>query len=126
MIVWLSACGPDLAELETKERALERQVEVLDRNVADMRSRLQEMGVAPSGPAAGAGAEGGRNDLADRVRVKVPRQGQPPAMPALGAPERRPSTECGFRLATPWLEPLSDQTLEQSGSGKASPLTLAQ
>jgi hypothetical protein len=91
-----------------------------------MRARMQEMGLAPRGPTDVAGAGEAEHDLAGKIPVKVSRAGDPPTFPPMPAPERRDSTDCGWRLGVPWLEPLSDTVLEQSGGGRASPLLVFQ
>ena len=123
-VTLLGGCGPDLAELETEQRALEREVRVLRRNVADMRERMQSMGMLPSGPTSVAEA-GPDQVLEGALTYTVTRSGTLPELPALGEPERRANTECGWRLFGPWLEQVSDLTLEKSGSGKSSPIVLS-
>jgi hypothetical protein len=118
-----AGCGPDLARLETEQQALEQEVAVLRRRVEEMRTQVKAMGAAPSGPGADVPATGS-DDLAGRLTFTATRTGPGPAMPALGAPERRESTACGWRFPVPWLEALSDVSLESSGSGRASPVRL--
>lgn len=124
-VLLLAACGADLAQLETEERALAEEVAVLRANVEEMRSRMQEMGLVAGGPKVTVDVEP-ENDLAGQIPLEVTRTGEPTPFPPLPAPERRDTTECGFRIGASWLEPLSDQALEQAGSGKASPLLLFQ
>lgn len=122
----LGACGgPDLAQLEVEQRALEREVEVLRNNVATMRARMQAENLLPRGPA-GTATTGPKGGLAGSLSFSVTRQGQLPELPELGEPERRSETDCGWRFSAPWLEPVSDLALEKSGSGKASPILLHQ
>ncbi|MEQ1567051.1 MAG: hypothetical protein ABMA64_15540 [Myxococcota bacterium] len=126
-LVWLviaSGCGPDLARLETEQQALEQEVAVLRKKVEEMRVQVKAMGVAPSGPTTDATAEIGGDDLAQTLRFTAERVGDPPALPPLSPPERRDATDCGFRIGLPWLEAISDQALEQTGSGRASPIVL--
>jgi hypothetical protein len=119
----LIACAPDLARLETEEASLAREVEVLRRNVDEMRSQMEEMGLRPAGPAAGqTDLAGAGADLDDSIAVTVTRTGDGPTFPPLGAPERRASTECGWRFPTAWLEGLSDSKLDETGAGKSSPI----
>lgn len=124
--MWLSwmlaACGPDLSELEVEQQALEREVGVLRTHVEHMRSQMQAMGMLPSGPAGGQVL--GPTDPIEDLAFTVRRLGEPPVLPALPAPERRENTPCGWRFFTPWLDTISDITLERTGSGKASPLLL--
>jgi hypothetical protein len=123
----VSGCGPDLARLETEEEALTREVTTLRTDVAEMRSRMEQMGLLPSGPvAAAAAASSGESDLDQELKVRVTREGTPPTFKDLGAPERRKNTDCGWRFGVEWLQEISDQKLDQSGSGKASPLILMQ
>lgn len=119
-----TGCGPDLAELETEQKALEQEVVVLRRTVEEMRTQMQAMGLMPSGPAAATSEVGGGENLASSITVNVERQGQIPTFPVLPEPERRDSSDCGYRFYVPWLESISDQVLEQSGSGRASPIVL--
>jgi hypothetical protein len=119
-----AGCGSDLAKLETEQQALEEEVVVLRRTIDEMRSQMQVMGLMPSGPAAAPTEVGGGQDLATTIPVTAKRTGKVPTFPPLEPPERRDTTECGYRFFVPWLEPISDQLLEQSGSGRASPLLL--
>lgn len=124
-LLLLAGCGPDLARLETEEEALTREVTTLRADVAEMRSRMEAMGLLPTGPIAGTAAvTSGESDLDEQLEVRVTRQGTPPVFPALGAPQRRQNTDCGYRFPAEWLQELSDQKLDQSGSGKASPVVL--
>ncbi|MEQ1501160.1 MAG: hypothetical protein ABMB14_02970 [Myxococcota bacterium] len=118
-------CGPDLARLETEQASLEQQVSVLAKDVEEMRTQMQLMGMLPGGPAAAAQTTGG-DDLASQIDVRAERQGAIPELGALAEPERRESTDCGYRFYVPWLESISDQQLEQTGSGRASPVLLRQ
>ena len=117
-------CGPDLAQLETEQQALEQEVVVLRHTVEEMRTQMQAMGLMPSGPAAALSEVGGGEDLASAIPVVAERQGTPPTFPVFEAPERRDTSDCGYRFYVPWLEAVSDQMLEQSGSGRASPVLL--
>lgn len=117
-----TACGPDLAEIETRQQSLRREVDVLSRDVAKMRRKMQEMDLLPSGPHRQ--AHGGPDKALD-VRVEVEVEGTPPDLPALGALERRAQTACGYRMRAPSLVEISDRKLYESGSGFASPVTLA-
>lgn len=117
-------CGPDLAELETEQKALEQEVVVLRHTVEEMRTRMQAMGLMPGGPAAAVAEVGGGEDLSSAIPVVAERQGTLPTFPVFGEPERRDTSDCGYRFYVPWLEPISDQMLEQTGSGRASPVML--
>jgi hypothetical protein len=117
-------CGPDLAQLETEQQALEQEVVVLRRTVEEMRTQMQAMGLMPSGPAAASSEVGGGEDLSNAIRVTAERQGEIPTFPVFPEAERRDSTPCGYRFYVPWLESISDQVLEQTGSGRASPILL--
>ncbi len=127
-LVWFllaAGCGPDLARLETEEEALTREVTTLRADVAEMRTRMEAMGLLPSGPLPGSAAmASGESDLDELLEVRVTREGTPPEFPSLGTPERRQNTDCGYRYGVEWLQELSDQKLDNSGSGKASPLVL--
>lgn len=119
--------GPDLAEYEVKQAALEKEVAVLRQTVAEMRGQMQEMGMIPAGPAAGSSMTvTGAVDLSSEIPFAVERTGEIPTFPALGDPERRDTTDCGYRFSVPWLESISDGSLESSGSGRASPILLLQ
>ncbi len=123
VLTCLLACGADLARLEVEQQALEREVGVLSRQVAQIRAQMQDMGMLPRGPVGGgvvAPAEG----LAGELAFEVTRDGAVPALPALDDPERRPGTGCGWRFFAPWLDAVSDLTLERTGSGRASPIRL--
>jgi hypothetical protein len=123
----LPACSPDLARLETEEAALSREVDVLRRNVDEMRVQMEEMGLRPAGPAAGGqDLSGSGADLDDAIGVTLTRAGEVPTFAPLGAPERRDNTDCGWRFSLPWLEGLSDQSLDKTGAGKSSPIELFQ
>ncbi|HHO50611.1 MAG TPA: hypothetical protein ENK18_06975 [Deltaproteobacteria bacterium] len=123
-VLLLGACGgPDLAQLEVEQRALEREVAVLRSNVATMRARMQAEDLIPSGPA-GASTVGPRGGLAGELSFSVTRSGQLPELELPGEPERRSDTDCGWRFSAPWLEAISDLSLEKSGSGRSSPILL--
>jgi hypothetical protein len=126
-IVWglLGCGGPDLAELETRQQQLDKEVAVLRQTVAELRGQMQAMGMVPSGPAAGTDMTvTGALDLSGQLELKVERVGEGPVFPPLGEPERRDTTDCGYRFPVPWLEPISDGALEATGSGRASPIQL--
>jgi hypothetical protein len=123
--VLVVACGPDLASVETEQQSLEKEVEVLRNTVDTMRTEMQAMGLMPGGPAGSTGPTVAGNDLSQDLKWTAKRTGPVPVIDAkLGAPERRDNTECGYRFHLPWLEPLSDASLESTGSGRASPLLL--
>lgn len=120
---WLWAgCGPDLSELEVRQRALEREVDVLGRHVGHMRSQMQAMGMLPTGPAGGAVVA--PTERIEGIAMTARRVGEVPTLPPLPEPERRPGTACGWRFFSPWLDTVSDITLERTGSGRASPIRL--
>lgn len=126
-VLTFAGCYPDLARLETEEAALTKEVEVLRRNVDEMRVQMEEMGLRPAGPDARTqDLAGAGSDLDELLGVTVSRTGDAPTFPPLGDPERRESTECGWRFPVPWLEGLSDQRLDETGAGKSSPLILFQ
>src|SRR5262245_60079955 len=121
----LAGCGPDLAAVETEQEALDKEVEVLQRNVDGMRLQMEAMGLVPAGPVGATGPAMAGTDLSSEMAWTVKRSGPIPKLGgALPAPERRDTTECGYRIHVPWLEALSDPALEQTGSGRASPLIL--
>jgi hypothetical protein len=121
------ACGPDLAAVETEQQSLEKEVEVLRSTVDTMRTEMQAMGLLPSGPAGSMGPAVAGTDLSQDLTWSAKRTGPVPEPKAvLGVPERRDATECGYRFHLPWLEALSDASLESTGSGRASPLLLKQ
>jgi hypothetical protein len=122
-----AACGPDLAAVETEQQALEKEVEVLRSTVDTMRTEMQARGLLPSGPAGSLGPAVAGTDLSQDLQWSAKRTGTIPKLEAaLGAPERRDTTECGYRFHLPWLEALSDASLESTGSGRASPILLLQ
>jgi hypothetical protein len=129
LLLLLVACGSDeLTRLETKQRALEREVAVLRQTVGDLRGALQARGVVKAGPAGprmpAAGALAPEVLLVDELPHTLERRGEPPGLLA-PTPERRTDTPCGWRLELPELVPLADFTLGGEGLGRSSPLRLA-
>ena len=118
----LGGCTPDLAEVETRQQALRREVDVLAEDIARMRSKMQEMGLMPSGPLPP--DSGGPSRLAD-LGLTIRQEGSPPELPGLGPLERREGTPCGYRMRSAVLAELSDKHLVDTGSGIASPVVLA-
>ncbi|MBX2798785.1 MAG: hypothetical protein KTR31_13990 [Myxococcales bacterium] len=126
LLVLLVACGgPDLAKLEVEQQALEREVGVLRTDVQSMREQMQAMGMLPEGPANGAVA-GPSAGLDGQLTFTATREGPLPALPSLPEPQRRSGTKCGWRFFAPWLDQVSDISLDRTGSGKSSPILLLQ
>jgi len=126
--IWLvfglasGGCGSDLAEIETRQQALRREVDVLSSDVAEMRRKMQEMGILPEGPLGGGPST---PDEAVDLGLTVSQQGDPPALPVLGPVERRAGTPCGYRMRAVALAEISDKRLVDSGSGPVSPVTVS-
>lgn len=122
MSLVLTACGPDLAEIETRQQALRGQVDVLAVDVERMRTKMQEMGMIPPGPVPTASA--GPTRTVD-LGLTVERVGDPPALPPVGPIERRGGTPCGYRMRSVPLAEISDRRLAETGSGPSSPVTVS-
>lgn len=116
----LAACHPDLAEIETRQQALRREVDVLAEDVATMRGKMQEMGIVPKGPVATLRGPSRSIDLG----VTVAHTGRPPPLRGLGPVQRREGTPCGYRLRAVPIAEISDKHLLETGSGAASPLAI--
>ncbi|MEM6927043.1 MAG: hypothetical protein AAF602_08955 [Myxococcota bacterium] len=120
LVLAFPGCGPDLAEVETRQQALRREVDVLSADIAKMRGKMQEMGIMPTGPVRQSTGPSQAIDLG----LTVSQRGEPPELPDLGPVERRDGTACGYRMRAVPVAEISDKRLGETGSGWASPLTV--